>query len=106
MFYLLILIGLLSVGIGVALLKNSNKNINDKEDLSYKEIEEMHLLNKRIEDLERVFLLEEDLGKKDEMELIEKYEEEGYSIEEIARLLNKSKGEVLLLKKLKKSYQE
>lgn len=101
MFIILIITGLIFIGIGIK-LKIENPNI--KNENNYKKIEDIEILKKRVGELERYFSLAEDLKKEDTLELIRKYENEGYSIEEISRLLEKSEGEILLLKKLEKNY--
>lgn len=108
MFYILIIIGILFIFLGIYINKNSDKSINknkkDADITSYREVEELYILDKRVAELERLFSIEDDLDREDEVLLIEKYEAQGYSIEEICKLLDMSKGEVLLLKKLKKDY--
>lgn len=108
MFIFLIVMSILSILFGIYLNKNNKTSIksnkNNTDSSSYKDIEKLYILDKRVEELEKLFLFEEDLDREDEIELIEKYEAEGYSIEEICDKLDMSKGEVLLLKKLKKDY--
>lgn len=110
MFYFLIIIGIVLIVGGLYLNKKFGQALNRKDKVadsrSYREVEKLYILEKRVGELEKIFALGEDLDRKDEILLIEKYQEEGYSFDEIANFLDMSKGEVLLLEKLKKNYQE
>lgn len=120
-------------GVYMKTIKIEEVKAEEKESLSFAELERMEILNKRLEDLESVLLLgEKPLDKRDleikntrkkdidgdlivkkssmfkeseEMILIDKYEKEGKSISEISDLIGRNKGEVLLLQKLMKDYQ-
>ena len=120
-------------GVYMKTIKVEEVKAEEKESLSFAELERMEILNKRLEDLESVLLLgEKPLDKRDleikstrkkdidgdlivkkssmfkeseEMILIDKYEKEGKSISEISDLIGRNKGEVLLLQKLMKDYQ-
>lgn len=126
MFYFLIILGCTLIVLGIYM---DGPKSRVEPNTSYKDIEELHLLNARIEFLERAFMeeipivgeleeeaedeiMEEDGSNPEETkayglekyDLLRKYEEEGHSLEEICILLNMNKGEVILLKNLYKNY--
>lgn len=129
MFYFLIIIGCILIILGIYMDKPKNREKDYTT--SYKEVEELYLLNERIEYLERILLQDistiEEIEEVEEIEneamerdmvledgslgyglekykLLLKYEAEDYSLEDICDLLDMNKGEVLLLKNLYKNY--
>lgn len=109
MFGFLIIIGIIFTGIGIKKLKSENIDPEIPKKINfYKEVEKLYLLEKRVAQLEKLYvgILDEKkrlYGKADSQEryaqLLE-YEEQGFSIDEIVEIMQLSKGEILLLKSL------
>lgn len=107
MFYFLIFLSIGLIILGIILNRDKLEAPSRKQEptgMTYSELERFHILEKRVEELERLFSIESDLDQEEELRLIEKYESQGYSVDEIGKLLDMSKGEVLLLKKLREDY--
>ncbi|MFZ7120952.1 MAG: hypothetical protein ACOWWH_08395 [Eubacteriaceae bacterium] len=122
MFISIMIMGMILIGIG--LFKNKkNKSVNLETDNN-----ELLQLKRRIDNIEQVYF-ENSLKEKtveinsstnmlhdyntfastnllEKFEMICEYESKDYSINEISKLLNMNKGEVLLLKNLYKNYQK
>ncbi len=130
MFYILIILGILFIVYGVFLEKRTNtlpKDISTSETYN-SEVKatdstiyekEIDGLKERLESIEEILfsnILEENIDRstgsteilveRDALEkykIIQKYEKQGKNLDEIAKLLDINKGEVLLLKNLYKN---
>lgn len=106
MFSILIAVGIVFIILGICICRHDTEDYSQEPDVPYKNVENLILLEKRVEEIERI--LSEDVDEpEDELgyglenyRLLKKYEAENYSIEEICELLNMNKGEVILLKNL------
>lgn len=93
MFYLLIIVGCVFIILGIFL--DDPENIEEKKISSYKEVEELYLLQNRIEDLERIILedasyIEDDSYMEDE--IIENSIEDSKKTEEIYKDISNNPG--------------
>ena len=116
MYNFLIVIGVLLIILGIYVDRIGQPKDKLESQNSYDEIEEFVILEKRVAYIEKILF--EDVSNDIPLEteenkaesglekyiLLRKYERENYSMEEICKLLNMNKGEVLLLKKLYKDY--
>ncbi len=116
MYTFLIILGVLLIILGIYADRIDTPKDTLESQNSYGEIEELVILEKRVAHIEKILFedisddipleAEENKAKSgfEKYILLRKYESEDYSMEEICKLLNMNKGEVLLLKKLYKNY--
>lgn len=118
MFYILVFIGILLIGVGISIDKGSKSisqeqlihlehRIGKLEKSLFDKIFEMGKVEEEKEETPIIQILDDSNPGIDGLEkykLLCQYEKENYTIEEISALLNMNKGEVSLLKNLYKNY--
>lgn len=112
MFYILVVAGISLIVIGINKKKNEFKYDVNNSLSTFERVEDFIELRRRIENLEKTLYydepqLEESISLSyplQKYKLLCQYEIQNYSMEEICRLLDMKKGEVLLLKNLYKDY--
>lgn len=126
MFYFLTILGIWLIVLGISNEKDDLKSLF-KQSNENMDLNRFNQLDKRIEEIEKIIFFSNDFevylkeqeniedyntpassvynNSSDKYALIEKYEEEGHSLDEICSLLDMKKGEVILLKNLHKNYK-